>query len=255
MHIFERSRSTILNGLRSTGLDSPIFSVWQRVNRLTAPKRSLKFHRQFFQPGDLVFDVGANIGDRTKIYLELGAKVVAVEPQQGCMDKLQTLFKGDARVHLVNQGLSDRPGTMEISICEDDTAISTMSERRKTEGRFSNRNWSKKQTIKLTTLDALITEFGRPVFCKIDVEGFEELVLKGLTQPLPCVSFEYTCEFLDEAKKCINHLLSLGTPRFNFSRSESMKLYYREWLTASELLRNLENMNDGFLFGDIYARF
>jgi len=34
-------------------------------------------------------------------------------------------------------------------------------------------------------------EYGLPHFCKIDVEGFEEQALAGLSRPLPVLSFEF----------------------------------------------------------------
>jgi FkbM family methyltransferase len=44
----------------------------------------------------------------------------------------------------------------------------------------------------MTTLDELIGKHGVPVFIKIDVEGFEEAVLQGLSQPVRALSFEFT---------------------------------------------------------------
>ena len=38
-------------------------------------------YRQFIEPGDLVFDIGAHVGDRVSSFRRLGARVVAVEPQ------------------------------------------------------------------------------------------------------------------------------------------------------------------------------
>jgi hypothetical protein len=45
-------------------------------------RKRLTFYRNFIRNGDLCFDIGANIGTRTEAFLELGAKVVAVEPQR-----------------------------------------------------------------------------------------------------------------------------------------------------------------------------
>lgn len=42
----------------------------------------INFYKQFIQPKDLVFDVGANVGSRVKLFLNIGAKVVAFEPQK-----------------------------------------------------------------------------------------------------------------------------------------------------------------------------
>ena len=40
-----------------------------------------RFYRRFIAPGDLVFDIGAHLGDRLAAFARLGARVVAVEPQ------------------------------------------------------------------------------------------------------------------------------------------------------------------------------
>ena len=44
-------------------------------------RRSRSFYRQFVGPGDLAFDIGAHLGDRVQAWVDLGARVVAVEPQ------------------------------------------------------------------------------------------------------------------------------------------------------------------------------
>ncbi|HRD74433.1 MAG TPA: hypothetical protein PK264_00620 [Hyphomicrobiaceae bacterium] len=40
-------------------------------------------YSRFVKPGDLAFDIGAHVGDRTASFLRLGARVVALEPQGG----------------------------------------------------------------------------------------------------------------------------------------------------------------------------
>lgn len=44
-------------------------------------RRDRDFYRQFVQPGALVFDVGAHVGNRLRVLRQLGARVVAVKPQ------------------------------------------------------------------------------------------------------------------------------------------------------------------------------
>lgn len=56
--------------------------------------QQLQFYSQWIRPGDLVFDVGANVGDKTDLFLEIGARVVAVEPQFSCWKVLQRRFGG-----------------------------------------------------------------------------------------------------------------------------------------------------------------
>ena len=142
------------------------------------------FYSQFIKPNDLVFDVGANIGNRTVIFLELEAKVIAIEPQKECYEKLTKRF-GD-KIELVKKGLGEKESIETLYVSEL-SAISSFSKEHvdvMKEDRFKGTNWNSSVDIEMTTIDSLIEQFGTPVFCKIDVEGYEYDVLKGLSKPL-----------------------------------------------------------------------
>ena len=81
-----------------------------------------------------------------------------------------------------------------------------------TNNRFNlNRKISKKQSIKAITLNELIKEFGFPKYIKIDVEGFEYSVLKGLDYDIEIISFESNLpDFELESVKCIDLLNNLN---------------------------------------------
>jgi len=216
----------------------------------------LNFYSQFIEKGDLCFDIGANVGNRTDVFLGLGATVIAVEPQTICVEKLRSSFKRNKNVIIVDKALGEREGFGKIAICEAEPTISTMSDKWKTNGRFANNHeWSKRQPVSITTLDALIQKYGVPKFCKIDVEGFEKQVLKGLTVPIPFISFEFTREFFDDAKKCMAYLSSIGESRFNCSLGESGELFLPEWVTHDRVHTSLDSFDDDFLWGDIYVKF
>jgi FkbM family methyltransferase len=235
---------------------NPISDLANRYWNNRHHRSATSFYSQFIKKGDLCFDIGANLGNRTQLFLELGATVVSVEPQQVCLRHLQELFGTNSKVRIIPKALSDKEGMATLAICEESPILSTMSDKWQHEGRFSKEfKWSASQEVPTTTLDALIEEFGRPAFCKIDVEGFEESVLMGLSQPIPVISFEFTIEFLKDAGKCINLLSSLGEVKFNFSLGEKMNLYLKKWGTPSELFATLESMDDKKIWGDIYAKF
>jgi len=216
----------------------------------------MDFYSQFIQEGDLCFDVGANFGNRTEVFWGLGAKVLCIEPQHACLIKLRSLFKGNKDIIIIDTALGEREGVGELAICADEPTISTMSDKWKNEGRFSTQYcWSQTETVAITTLDALIETYGFPKFCKIDVEGFEEPVLKGLSRPIPYISFEFTREFFEDTKKCITHLLSIAPAQFNCSLGESMEMLLPEWGDASTLYTTLDSCEDEFLWGDIYVRY
>ena len=206
---------------------------------------------QFIKKGDLVFDVGANIGQSLENFLPLGARVVAVEPQPNCISVLKKKFGNNKNVTIIQRGVSDREEILTLSICED-ASMSSFAAKWK-EGRFSKCKWKREIEIPVTTLDCLIKRFGVPKFCKIDVEGFELRVLKGLSSKVPFVSFEFTKEVLDDARLCTEHLCSLGKAKFNFSLYAKHTLYSLKWLDLKDLFKKLEAIPDEDLCGDIYV--
>lgn len=218
-------------------------------------RKAVQFYSRFIKKGDLCFDVGANFGKKTEIFLELGAKVICIEPQQVCLRYLYKKLKENKNVRIVAKGVADRDGSAGLSICEDWPGISTMSDKWQSKGRYSKKyKWTKSQEISVTTLNTLIAQYGLPVFCKIDVEGLEKSVLKGLTQPIPFISFEFTREFFNDAKDCIKHLLSIGQFEFNCSIGESTEFLFPSWVTPTQLYEKLDLLKDKLLCGDIYAK-
>lgn len=213
------------------------------------------FYGRFVKAGDLCFDVGANLGNRTEILLALGARIVCIEPQPACIKKLWKLFGKNANVVIVGAAVGEKEGRGGLAICEEEPTISTMSEKWKSEGRFAGKNqWTKTVPVEVTTLDCLIARYGTPAFCKIDVEGFEVPVLRGLSRLIPLISFEFTREFFTDAKTCIDHLLSIGPAVFNASFGEAMILLGEEWMNPQALYERIEAEKNAFLWGDIYAR-
>jgi FkbM family methyltransferase len=216
----------------------------------------LDFYSNFIEKGDLCFDVGANVGNRTEIFLKSGATVVCIEPEESCFINLHQQYGNNPNVILINKGLAEKEGYLTLHISENATTISTMSDKWITEGRFSNDfRWTKTQLVPVTTLDCLVKTYGTPKFCKIDVEGYEYQILRGLSKPIPYISFEFTREFFEDAKKCINHLLSINQAKFNCSIGESYQFLFPFWTTPEELYDQIDSIEEKLLWGDIYVNF
>lgn len=218
-------------------------------------KEEVIFYSQFIKKGDLCYDIGANIGNKTGVFLKLWAKVVAVEPQELACQKINNLYGDNKNLIIINKGLADKPGFLELSIGEDCSVLSTMSEKWK-KGVFSeDHKWTKTQSVPVDTLDSLIAEYGLPKFCKIDVEGFELEVLSGLTKKIPYISFEFNQKFLQDAKKCIDYLASLGRAEFNCCFGESTNFAFEKWVSPGNLFSKIQQIDKNNPWGDIYVKF
>jgi len=205
--------------------------------------------------GDLVFDIGANLGVRVEIFRGLGARVIAAEPHELCLETLRRKFADDPEVVLVPAGLGAEKGEHEFFVSSD-IQTSSMSKAwiDSVSGRLDAYTWQERRMVEITTLDALIETHGMPVFCKIDVEGFEHQVLRGLSRPIPCLSLEYTPEHLAPTMACVDHLASIGPYELNYSAEEDFELAHRAWLSADELKVELESVRSSGRSGDVYAR-
>ena len=118
--------------------------------------------------------------------------------------------------------------------------------------------WQKSEKVNVTTLDKLVQEYGKPAFCKIDVEGYEYKVLKGLSKPVGTISFEFTPtkEFIDLAMDIVEHLATIGEVKFNYSLGESMTLALENWVSPEVISKILPTLPQKTSFcGDIYAKF
>jgi FkbM family methyltransferase len=225
-----------------------------RINVARSRRRARRFYRPFVEPGSLCFDVGANVGDRTWVFLSLGARVVAVEPQPNCVAQLLRLRQ--PRLVIEELAVGEKPGVVEMSIADVHT-ISSMSPewiaRVRESGRFDELTWPRTLSVQVTTLDALIDQHGLPSFCKIDVEGYEPLVLAGLSQPIPAISFEFTPEYSEAAVASVRRLQALGMELFNFSWGETLTFVWSRWRSAGDLLELLERAPLDGGCGDVYA--
>ena len=105
----------------------------------------------------------------------------------------------------------------------------------------------------VTTLDALIGKHGTPAFIKIDVEGFEEEALMGLSHPVRALSFEFTTIQRQVAIACIERCVALNYQRFNAALGESQTLVNADWVGGEEMASWLAALPHAANSGDIYA--
>lgn len=241
-------RVGLYNRLKASCLYDLYWSVADsRMNKERS--REVTFYRdllQGFQDGDLIFDIGANHGHKSDIFLRVGARIVAVDPdemnQEALKDKFLRYRWGKKPVIIVGKAVSDKCEVHKLWIDEPGSAKNTLSQKwvetlRRDEVRFGHRlNFAHHKNVESISLEELMVTYGDPFFVKIDVEGHEPHVLRGLKRPVPYLSFEVNLpEFRDEGLECINLLGDLAADGvFNYAINCGKGLALGKWVTGKE---------------------
>jgi FkbM family methyltransferase len=225
-------------------------------------RRMRRLYRQFAQRGDLVFDIGAHVGNRARALAALGCRVIALEPQPDFARLLRLVFARNARIEVVEAAVTGASGEDWLAVSERTPTVSTTAaawrDARAREPGFDGVRWDRQLRVRTVSADALIAKYGRPAFIKIDVEGGEPAVLDGLTTPVPALSFEYLPGAIGEVRACVDRLAALAGAsaryEFNWSAGESYELASPAWLDAEGIVAALEALGPASRSGDVYAR-
>ena len=216
-----------------------------------------RLYGRFVQPGDLVFDIGAHVGDRVASFRRLGARVVAAEPQPAAAKVLRLLYGRNQNVVIEAVAVGRGTGAIGMMINRDNLTVSTASHEMVSAARdapgWAAQRWSQAIRVPVTTLDSLIARHGVPTFVKIDVEGFEYEVLVGLSRPIKAMSFEFTTIQRNVALACIERCVALGLTHFNAALGESQMLVHPDWVAGADIAAWIAELPHSANSGDIYA--
>lgn len=221
-------------------------------------RRMVRFYGQFLGPGDLGYDIGAHVGSRVRAWRKLGARVLAIEPQPDCLAVLRLMFGRSPAVTILPVAVGAASGVASLAISSATPTVSTLStdwiSSVSTDPSFARVRWDHSVPVSVVTLDSLIATYGAPAFCKIDVEGFELDVLRGLSSPVRALSFEYLPPAHDAALDCLSLVDALGDYEYNYVAVETARLSSSAWLSASALVDVLDRVRPLGRSGDVYAR-
>jgi FkbM family methyltransferase len=237
---------------------------WTVSNRqlIDGRNRQVQFYRnllQGFRKGDLVFDVGANVGQKTDVFVRLGATVVAVEPDAHNQEVLRGKFVkyrlSRKPISIVGKAVSDKISVETFWVDGPGSALNTLSrkwvdtltgDRERFDRTFDRLEFAEKRSVETTTLERLSAEHGRPFFVKIDVEGHELSVVRVLGSPVPYLSYEVNLpEFREEGIECLNVLQSLAPEgECNYASDIDRGLALQRWVRPQELARIIDSCDE-----------
>lgn len=194
----------------------------------------------------LLFDIGANRGDAVAAGLNKGYRVVGIEAAPKIFNALESNFKGHSDVRLLRFAIAAQDfKTIKFYECIED-GLSTL-----------NKNWLTAESmpykgkqfweieVPTITVDTLVKLYGKPDLIKIDVEGAEWEVFKGMSKNYGTLTFEWTNVTISEHQSQIKYLNSLGytevAPQFIVDHLEEPKEWFPikdfhlcDWVTSNK---------------------
>ena len=172
---------------RSLGIDLKRYNV--QTSEAAKMQRLLAYHNI-----DLVFDVGANIGQYAKLLRELGysGRIVSFEPLSSAYSQLKAVSEKDPLWEIAPQtAIGNQEGEIIINIAGNSQSSSALPMLDAHLESAPESAYSGSETVKLSRLDTLAKDYikseTKSIFLKIDVQGLEKQVLEGATAILPLV--------------------------------------------------------------------
>lgn len=230
---------------------------WRGRHASKARAEMRQFFASLLPKGALVFDIGANTGTFSEAFASAGARVVAVEPYSQSARHIQLMY-ANRNIQVIQAAIGASNGLAELNIADWHANCTLSSEYIDKMKRLLPNNWSRGATVPVLTLDTLVHHFGEPHFIKIDVEGYEREVLRGLSTQPPLLSFEFHNALLSSALECLDLPLWVDGSTFNLIDSSvwgyHSKFKFAKWMNKEAICEVLMSLTGEYDQGDIYVR-
>jgi|GEM_PF-1068189 len=228
-------------------LDKPETSIRYRVNRWLHARKVRELHKKLgIRSGDLVFEIGSFDGAIAETLHSLGAKVIMAEPQPEMCKKIRKRFENKDNWSLEQAGVGEAEGHMPFQISANLMASTFSKKFAEMSMKEDKQTYRDAGLIRITTLDAMIKKHGLPKYIKIDAEGYELQILKGLHSPVDFVCFEFHRSANSDVALCLKELKRLSSD-YVYSLATTPD----EWLSEKTILERIKNENTRG--GDIFA--
>lgn len=205
---------------------------------------------------DLIFDVGANIGVKSKMFSKLSKRVLAFEPSSKLVSILKSTFK-NSNVEIFNCALGKEIAILDYYEVVGNEAYNSLSKKHiqttVTERNIADEGSVKTKKVQVEKIENFIKQYGVPVYIKIDVEGYEYEVIQGLETPVPLISFELNLpEFSQESIKIIEYLSKISSGRYHYNFTTESSFLLQDFINSKEAVEYITSTQLRYL--EVYAR-
>jgi FkbM family methyltransferase len=168
----------------------------------------------------LIYDVGAHLGEDTEYYLKKGFNVIAIEANPKLCSAIMDKFTGSigsGNLTVINVAISDNAGELDFYLNDLFSEWGTVNTDWVRRNEMLGGKSSKKITVKSLPLESLIKEYGVPYYLKIDIEGSDVVALnslRSLEEKPKFVSIESEKVSWEKLLKEFDIFLSCGYKKF-----------------------------------------
>src|SRR5689334_277028 len=120
------NNSPLYNFLRFNILSEKFIELLEKKT-----KKNITYYSSFLNPGNgVIFDIGANKGNKVKAFLKMGYKVIALEPESGAAETMRFRYGNNKNVTIITKAVSDK---------EDDSILLRIHDARSGFNTFSDK--------------------------------------------------------------------------------------------------------------------